>query len=63
MSSNNVFNNVIRNDFVKIKFNQRNKSIELNGVVKKIDKDTKKLYLLNYEIPFSDIEEIEKICN
>ena len=63
MSSNNVFNNVIRNDFVKIKFNQKNKCIELNGVVKKIDKDNKKIYLLNYDIPFSDIVEIEKICN
>ncbi|MBO6195368.1 MAG: hypothetical protein J6O56_03355 [Bacilli bacterium] len=62
MSSNNVYNDIIRNDFIRIKYNKNKKSIDLNGVVKKIDKENKLLYILNLAIPFNDIVEINKIC-
>lgn len=62
MSSNNVYSDLIRNDFIRIKYNKNKKCVDLNGVVKKIDKDNKLLYILNLAIPFNDIVEINKIC-
>lgn len=62
MSSKIIFNDIVTNDFVKIRFKENNKLIETNGVIKKIDKENKKIYILNYEISFNDIINIYKIC-
>ena len=62
MGTNNLFNDVIRNDYIKVKYNKDNDCAYINGVVKKIDKENKLLYILNLEIPFKDIIEINKIC-
>ena len=62
MGTNNLFNDIIRNDYIKVKYNKGNNCTNINGVVKKIDKENKLLYILNLEIPFNDILEINKIC-
>lgn len=62
MSSYSVYSDITRNDFIRIKYNKDKKSIDLSGVVKKIDKESKLLYILNIAIPFNDIVEINKIC-
>ena len=62
MSSKIIFNDIVTNDFVKIRFKENNKLIETNGVIKKINKENKKIYILNYEISFNDIINIYKIC-
>lgn len=66
MRSNNfneIIGNIKFNDFVSIKFNEDDKCIKTNGVVKKIDKENKLLYVLNSKIPFDEIIEIKKCCN
>ena len=63
MGSNNLFNDIIINDYIKVKYSKENNCTCVNGVVKKIDKEKRLLYILNLEIPFKDIVEINKICN
>ncbi|MBO6195360.1 MAG: hypothetical protein J6O56_03315 [Bacilli bacterium] len=62
MSSYSVYSDITRNDFIRITYNKDKKTFDLSGVVKKIDKESKLLYILNMAIPFNDIVEINKIC-
>ena len=62
MGSINLFNDIIRNDYIKVKYNDGKNQICINGVVKKVDNEKKILYILNLQIPFKDIVEISKIC-
>ena len=67
MSSNlelsEKLNSIKANDFISIKYNKDTECILRNGVIKKIDRTNKLLYILNSEISFSDIVEIKKCCN
>lgn len=51
------------NDYINIKHNINDKCIQTNGVVKKIDKSNKLLYILGFKISFDDIIDIRKCCN
>lgn len=58
-----LINHIKSNDFIKVKHNNNSKCISTNGVVRKIDKSNKLLYILDFKISFDDIIDIKKCCN
>ena len=58
-----MLNEVKSNDYVRIKHNCDAECIQTNGVIRKIDKQSKLLYVLDSKISFDDIVDIKKCCN